>query len=96
MQTNDTITHILPSFLTIETVEAAAEALMKLPLGTKLSLALDASGLENISSSGAQILLALEKSILASQGDFHIAGQKNFLTQVFQELGLGRFTQYLR
>lgn len=96
MQPNDTINHTLPSFLTMETVEAAAEALMKLPLGTKFSLALDASALENISSSGAQILLALEKTMNAAQGDFHITGQKNFLTQVFQELGLGRLTQHLR
>lgn len=90
------ITYALPPQLTSESAETLVESLLKLSLGDKPSVLIDAGAVENVSSSGVQVLLSLEKTITAAEGEIEITGKKELLSSIFLEMGLGWLVNILR
>lgn len=86
--TPNIVTYTLPSAMTADSAEALTENLSQLPLSPKTHVALDASQVEHLTTSGVQILTALEKSLRQTEGVLEITGQPAFFTQALSDLGL--------
>lgn len=78
----------LPSVMTIETAEALASELKQLSLSECNSLTLDASNVENITTTGLQLIISLEKNISSSGGLFTIKGGGESFVCAFRDAGL--------
>ena len=79
---------ILPTALTIETVESVLGNLKTAPL-TSGRLIVDAAGVEIITTPGVQIVLALAQSLMQAGGKLTISQPSAAFTQAFATLGLG-------
>jgi anti-anti-sigma factor len=78
----------LPEEMTIETAEALAAELKQLSLAEKTSLVLDASQVENITTPGLQLIIALEKSLTAQGSALVIKGKRDSFADAFKDAGL--------
>lgn len=94
--TRSQISYRLPSLMTAETAELLTEKMREWSFNEAPSITLDASAVESISTSGAQILLALEKTVSTADGKLEITEHKDVVGQVLQELGLGWLVSGLR
>lgn len=79
---------VLPSVMTIETVEVLAAELKQLPLSEKTDLVLDASHVESITTPGAQLIASLDKTLSAQGGTLTINGARNSFTRALKDVGL--------
>lgn len=81
--------YALPPLMTAETAESLAESLLRLPLDQKMTVVLDASKVEQVASSGAQVLISLHKNLTASESEMVIQGHNGVFAQTLRDMGLG-------
>lgn len=79
----------LPAHLAADNAEAFMAALMLSPLEPQSQLVLDASKAESIGASGAQVLVALEKTVRSAQAELHITAPTAPFSQALNEMGMG-------
>lgn len=96
MHASTALTYELPAEFTAETAPAIVTELQQLPLTHKTELLLDATQVQHVSTSGAQIIVALQKTLASAEGTLGIQGQKKLFTQLFEEMGLGWLVNTLR
>lgn len=80
----------LPVAMTIETIEPLA-ALFRDIIKTPQATTLDASDVEIITSPGAQLLVALSKTLEVQDIALKIRGARASFIQVLTQLGLGSY-----
>lgn len=80
-------TFTLPRHLTIETAEEVAAAL-KTQAANGGDVALDASAVEVMTSPGLQLLIALSKTLAATQARWQLCDPRPALQPLLQEAGL--------
>ncbi len=78
---------MLPSAMTIATVETLATQLNDLPANSQL-VTLDASGTEIITTPGVQLLLSLHKTLTARGSALTVTNASDALAASFEQLGL--------
>lgn len=82
------ISFTLPPVMNIETAEALAAEFKQLPLAEKSSLTLDASQVETITTPGLQLIVSLEKTLVAQSGTLVINGKRDSFVHAFRDAGL--------
>lgn len=90
IDTPASLSFAFPPQVTIETVESIADMLKKNPMTEKALLTLDISQVEYITTPGLQLIISLQKAILALGGVMQIIGAKQTISHVFQQAGLER------
>lgn len=89
---NGTISSTLPSIMNIETIEEIAGEFKQLLSSSKISnLIIDASKVENITTAGLQLIVALEKNLSSSGGAFFIKDESDSFASAFKDIGLENF-----
>ena len=88
MHASPLLTYILPSELTAGTANSATEALRQMPVTPGSVLSLDASQVENITSSGAQLLVSMHKSVRLAEAKLSITDYPPFFSQALADMGL--------
>lgn len=78
----------LPALLTIETAEAFAAECKQWPLEEKTTLTLDASVVENITTPAIQLIVSLEKTLVAQGGALVIVSPTEAMVRAFNDVGL--------
>lgn len=81
--------YLLPSQLTCESADALALALAEMIPAQSFRLMLDASNVEYLAASGAQVLASLKKSARSAGGTVEITGQKPSFSAALEDMGLG-------
>ncbi|MEI7669994.1 MAG: STAS domain-containing protein, partial [Pseudomonadota bacterium] len=90
-KTGENISFLLPTFMTIETVGTLAAEFKQWSLPKKICVTLDASQVENITSPGLQLIVALEKTLTRNGNALTIIGKKELFIQAFKDAGLENF-----
>lgn len=88
MQANNEPSFTLPAQLTAETADVVTEALRGLSIASHHPFLFNASQVENLTSSGAQVLVSLHKSVTAVEGEFRITGYQPLFSQALADMGL--------
>jgi len=86
----EALSFTLPEIMTIETAEVLAGELKQLPLSGKMTLGLDASRVESITTPGIQLIVALEKALTAQGGTLKMSGKRESFNNALRDLGLER------
>jgi anti-anti-sigma regulatory factor len=81
----------LPATITIDNIESLAKDLLALNIENGATLTLDASHTEIITTPGAQLLIALDKSLTNKCGKLIVYQPKDVLMTVFKSLGLEHY-----
>ncbi len=82
----------LPPIINIETIEEIAGEFKHLLSSSKIpNLILDASKVENITTAGLQLIVALEKTLSSSGGAFSIKDGSDSFIGAFKDIGLENF-----
>lgn len=83
----DAVDFALPPNMNIENIEAIANQLKNL-VANKANITLDASNVENITTPGVQLVIALEKSLSAMGKFLTVMGGGEHFTAAFKDIGL--------
>lgn len=83
----DSIHLVLPAALTIDTVEAYASEILPQLTPTTTHVALDAAGLELITTPGMQLLLSLHKTLQAQGAQLVLHQPGEAVSAAFTHLG---------
>lgn len=84
---------VLPSSLTISTIDNFASEVKQLPLQQPMSLSIDGSRVESITTPAMQLIVALEKAVSAAGGTMVFTGKTHMLAQAFHDAGLDAVLQ---
>lgn len=87
-QASDSASFTLPATITIESIEALAAEFKQWPFAEKTHLTLDASQVENITTPGLQLIVALEKTLSSQGGVLTVASMKESFINAFKDAGL--------
>ena len=83
---NDASSYILPQIINIENVESLASEFKNFLSSKKTFLTLDAANVENITTSGLQLIVSLEKIMLALGGGVVVKNcSENFVSALKDE-----------
>ncbi len=83
---------MLPPIINIETIEEIVGGFKQLLSSSKIpNLILDASKVENITTTGLQLIVALEKTLSSSGGTFSIKDESDSFASAFKDIGLENF-----
>lgn len=78
----------LPEVMNIETIEVLTSEFKQLLSSKNPNLILDASKVENITTTGLQLIIALEKTLSSSGGTFFIKDESDSFICAFKDAGL--------
>lgn len=84
---------LLPVSITIESVEDVAKEMKALRLDKCRQVVLDFSQVDVMTTPGLQLLVALEKSLAATNGALVLNHMKPGISALLKEAGLERFTR---
>ena len=90
---NPCVSFKLPADMTIETVEELAGELKQLAILEKTTIKLDASEVERITTPGAQLIVALEKTLSSQGGMLVIVARSEAFIHALREMGLEGFSK---
>lgn len=83
--------YTLPDIINIEVIESLADDIKRIIPSEKISLILDVSKVEQITTAGVQLIMSLEKTLSALGGEFWIKKANAVFSVVFKEMGLENF-----
>ncbi len=88
--------YCLPAQLSAETADSVAEALRSFSITPNSPVRLDASGVEQLTSSGAQLIVSLHKSLTSAGGELVIDSLTPTAQQALNDMGLGWLNHTLK
>ena len=91
IQTNgpaENVSYTLPAAITIETIESVASGIHALSLSPASHLTLNAADTETLTTPGAQLLLALDKTLSQGGGRLFLLHAKEPVKETLRTLGL--------
>ena len=80
--------YVLPSALTIESIESLAAEFKQWPFQEKSHLTLDASQVDQVTTPGLQLIVSIEKTLAAQGGSLIIHAPKEPFVRAFNDAGL--------
>ncbi|MEQ1705078.1 MAG: STAS domain-containing protein [Rickettsiales bacterium] len=94
MQNNyidNSVLTVLPHIMNIETIEECVATFKALLSQRKQNVVIDASKVENITTSGLQLIISLEKTLSTAGCTFLVKDESEIFSAAFKEAGLENF-----